>query len=245
MGYDFDLFVIGAGSGGVRAARMSASLRRPGRRRRRPSSGRHLRQRGLRAEKAVRIRFALLRGFCRCRRLRLAGRAAAPWTGKRLRDNKTREIERLNGIYAGLLDNAGVTRVWGTARLLDPHTVAVGDETLHSRQDPHRDRQLARGQPELPGAEHAITSNEAFYLENCPERVLVHGGGYIAVEFAGIFNGLGVETELVYRGPLFLRGFDEGVREFVSDELRKPRVSSSRSTDNMSSVSIWMGRSGL
>ena len=149
------------------------------------------------------------------------GASSLDWD--RLRDNKTREIERLNGIYAGLLDTAGVTRHWGTARLVDAHTVAIGEETYTTENI-----LIATGswpvQPDLPGFEHAITSNEAFYLDELPRRVLVHGGGYIAVEFAGIFNGLGVETELVYRGPLFLRGFDEGVREFVSDELESKGV---------------------
>ncbi|HEY5646376.1 MAG TPA: glutathione-disulfide reductase, partial [Pseudomonadales bacterium] len=148
---------------------------------------------------------------------------AAPVDWPRLRDNKTREIERLNDIYAGLLDNAGVTRIEGTARLLDPHTVAVGERTYTAQYI-----LIATGswpvQPDYPGAQHAISSNEAFYLEQLPKRVMVHGGGYIAVEFAGIFKGLGVDTELVYRGPLFLRGFDEDVREFVNDELQKKGI---------------------
>jgi glutathione reductase (NADPH) len=219
MSYDFDLFVIGAGSGGVRAARMSATY----------------------GGKVAVAEDRYLGGTCvnvGCvpKKLFVYGShfseefkdaaaygwdvMAAPVDWVRLRDNKTKEIERLNGIYAGLLDNAGVTRVWGTARLLDAHTVAVGDDTYTAENI-----LIATGswpvQPAIPGAEHAITSNEAFYLDSLPKRALVLGGGYIAVEFAGIFNGLGVETELIYRGPLFLRGFDEGVREFVNDELEQ------------------------
>jgi len=79
--------------------------------------------------------------------------------------------------------------------------------------------------PDVPGIEHAISSNEAFFLPELPKRALVVGGGYIAVEFAGIFNGLGVDAHLAYRGPLFLRGFDGDVREFVADELRKKGIS--------------------
>ncbi len=222
MSYDFDLFVIGAGSGGVRAARMSATY-----------GGR------VAVAEDLYLGGTCVNVGCVPKKLFVYGShfsedfedaAAYGWDVKagpldwdRLRDNKTKEIERLNGIYAGLLDNAGVTRVWGTARLVDAHTVAVGDETYTAENI-----LIATGswpvQPEFPGAEHAITSNEAFYLDHLPKRVLVHGGGYIAVEFAGIFNGLGVETELVYRGPLFLRGFDEGIREFVNDELEEKGI---------------------
>ncbi len=222
MSYDFDLFVIGAGSGGVRAARMSATY-----------GGR------VAVAEDRYLGGTCVNVGCVPKKLFVYGShfaeefedaaaygwdvQAGPLNWDRLRDNKTREIERLNGIYAGLLDNAGVTRIWGTAKLLDRHTVAVGDETYTAENI-----LIATGswpvQPDFAGAEHAITSNEAFYLDKLPKRVLVHGGGYIAVEFAGIFNGLGVETELVYRGPLFLRGFDEGVREFVNDELEQKGV---------------------
>ncbi len=222
MSYDFDLFVIGAGSGGVRAARMSATY-----------GGR------VAVAEDRYLGGTCVNVGCVPKKLFVYGShfaeefedaaaygwdvQASPLDWDRLRDNKTREIERLNGIYAGLLDNAGVTRIWGTAKLLDPHTVAVGDETYSAENV-----LIATGswpvQPEFPGAEHTITSNEAFYLDELPKRALVLGGGYIAVEFAGIFNGLGVETDLVYRGPLFLRGFDEGVREFVNDELEEKGI---------------------
>ncbi len=222
MNYDFDLFVIGAGSGGVRAARMSATY-----------GGR------VAVAEDRYLGGTCVNVGCVPKKLFVYGShfaeefedaaaygwdvTASPLDWDRLRDNKTKEIERLNGIYAGLLDNAGVTRIWGTATLLDPHTVAVGDETFTAENI-----LIATGSwpvaPEFPGAEHTITSNEAFYLDKLPGRALVLGGGYIAVEFAGIFNGLGVHTDLVYRGPLFLRGFDEGVREFVNDELEEKGI---------------------
>ncbi|MEM8769128.1 MAG: glutathione-disulfide reductase, partial [Pseudomonadota bacterium] len=222
MSYDFDLFVIGAGSGGVRAARMSATY-----------GGR------VAVAEDRYLGGTCVNVGCVPKKLFVYGShfsedfedaAAYGWSvgersldWPRLRDNKTKEIERLNGIYEGLLDNAGVTRIWGTARLVDAHTVAVGDDTYTADNI-----LVATGswpvRPDFPGDEHVITSNEAFYLEEFPERVLVLGGGYIAVEFAGIFNGLGADTHLLYRGPLFLRGFDEGVREFVNDELQNKGV---------------------
>ena len=140
-----------------------------------------------------------------------------------LRDNKTREIERLNGIYHGLLDGAGVEILAERAVLTGPHRVRVGDRTLTAENI-----LVATGSwpvvPPFPGSEHAITSNEAFYLDEFPERVLIIGGGYIAVEFAGIYAGLGAQVTLAYRGNLFLRGFDAGIRRFVADEIRSKGV---------------------
>ncbi|MEM7099817.1 MAG: glutathione-disulfide reductase [Pseudomonadota bacterium] len=217
--FDYDLYVIGAGSGGVRASRISA---------------------GYGAKVAV-AESTYLGGTCvnvGCvpKKLFVYGShfheefedaAGFGWQVERgqfdwptLRDNKTREIERLNGIYAGLLANAGVDLHEGHAELVDPHTVRVGDQSYSAANI-----LIATGGwpvvPDIPGAEHAITSNEAFYLEDFPERVAVVGGGYIAVEFAGIFAGLGASTDLLYRGPMFLRGFDQSIREFVAEELPK------------------------
>jgi glutathione reductase (NADPH) len=222
MSYDYDLFVIGAGSGGVRAGRMSA---------------------GYGARVAV-AEDTYLGGTCvnvGCvpKKLFVYGShyhedfedaAAYGWDVEtkgfdwpRLRDNKTREIERLNGIYEGLLDGAGVDTKLGTARIKDAHTVVMeeGEYTAENIL-------VATGGwptvPDVPGKEHTITSNEAFFLEEFPRKVVVVGGGYIAVEFAGIFKGLGAEVDLVYRGPLFLRGFDGDVREFVANELRQKGI---------------------
>jgi len=222
MSYDYDLFVIGAGSGGVRAGRMSA---------------------GQGARVAV-AESTYLGGTCvnvGCvpKKLFVYGShyaeefedsGAYGWKvpvpdfdWATLRDNKTREIQRLNGIYENLLNAAGVDIKLGRAVLEDPHHVRMGDEVFSAENI-----LIATGSwpmlPEVPGRDLAISSNEAFYLERFPSKAVVVGGGYIAVEFAGIFAGLGVETHLIYRGPLFLRGFDDEVREFVAEELKKKHI---------------------
>lgn len=219
MTYDFDLFVIGAGSGGVRASRFAA---------------------GFGAKVAV-AESRYLGGTCvnvGCvpKKLLVYGShfhedfAAAKgygWTvGTPVLDwatligNKNREIERLNGIYAKLLDNSGVTRLDGHARILDPHTVDVAGTQYSCERI-----LIATGGwpaiPDIPGREHVISSNEAFFLETLPKRVIVVGGGYIAVEFAGIFHGFGSQTTQLYRGDLFLRGFDKSVRAHLAEELTK------------------------
>ena len=134
--------------------------------------------------------------------------------------NKDREINRLNGIYRNLLVNSGVTLIEGHARLTGPHEVEVNGQRHTAKHI-----LIATGGwpqiPEIPGHEHAISSNEAFFLKELPKRVLVVGGGYIAVEFAGIFHGLGAKTSLLYRGEMFLRGFDGAVRKHLHEELTK------------------------
>ena len=222
MDFDYDLFVLGAGSGGVRASRMSASY----------------------GAKVAVAESMFLGGTCvnvGCVPKKLFvygshfhedfqdaknyGWEVPPSTfdWPTLRDNKTKEINRLNGIYNNLLDDAGVTLYQHHARLLDPHTVQVGDETVTARYI-----LVATGgwpvMPDIPGIEHAISSNEAFYLPEFPETATVIGGGYIAVEFAGIFAGLGAKTTLIYRGEMFLRGFDDSIRHFVKDEIEKKGV---------------------
>lgn len=219
MSYDFDLFVIGAGSGGVRAARFAA---------------------GYGARVAV-AESRYLGGTCvnvGCVPKKLLvygahfaedfeqasgfgwslGQANFDWTT--LIANKNREIGRLNGIYRNLLTNSGVSLFEGHARIVDAHTVEVNGQR-HSTER----ILIATGGwpqiPDIPGRELAISSNEAFFLKQLPKRVLVVGGGYIAVEFASIFHGLGAQTSLLYRGDLFLRGFDGAVREHLRDELSK------------------------
>lgn len=134
--------------------------------------------------------------------------------------NKDREINRLNGIYRNLLVNSGVTLHEAHAKIVGPHEVEVNGERFTAKNI-----LIATGGwpqiPEIPGREHAIGSNEAFFLKELPKRVLVVGGGYIAVEFAGIFHGLGANTTLLYRGDLFLRGFDGSVRKHLQEELTK------------------------
>jgi glutathione reductase (NADPH) len=217
MAYDFDLVVIGAGSGGTRASRLSA---------------------GYGARVAV-VEESRLGGTCvnvGCIPKKLfvyaahygedfADAAAYGWeVGPRrfdfaaLRRNKDAEIARLNGVYAKLLDEAGVTRIDGRARLVDAHTVAVGERRITAEH-----LLVATGSqprlPKTPGIEHAITSNDAFALERLPERVVVVGGGYIAVEFAGIFHGMGAATALLHRGEQLLRGFDGDLRRGLAREM--------------------------
>ena len=229
MAYDFDLFVIGAGSGGVRAARFAA---------------------GFGAKVAV-AESRYLGGTCvnvGCvpKKLLVYGAHVADeleqaagfgWTLEEghfdwgtLIANKNREIERLNGIYRNLLVNSGVTLVEGHARIKDPHTVEIEGKAYSAAHI-----LVATGGwpqvPDIPGKEHAITSNEAFFLKALPRRVLVVGGGYIAVEFASIFNGMGAQTTQAYRGPLFLRGFDQAVREHLRDELTKKGIDLRFNTD--------------
>jgi glutathione reductase (NADPH) len=137
--------------------------------------------------------------------------------------NKNTEIERLNGIYRTILENNGVSLFEARAVLTDPHTLDVGGQTVTAEYI-----LVATGGwpvvPDIPGRELAITSNEAFFLPEVPRRALVVGGGYIAVEFAGIFHGLGAAVTQLYRGPLFMRGFDMDVREHLAAEMVKKGI---------------------
>jgi glutathione reductase (NADPH) len=231
--YDYDLFVIGAGSGGVRAARFSANY-------------------GARVAIAEDM---FMGGTCvnvGCIPKKLfvyaahfhedfADSTAYGWTAeakgfdwRTLVDNKDTEIKRLNGIYERLLSNSGVEIVNGRATLVDAHTVAVA-----GKQYTAENILVATGGwpvvPDIPGKEHVVTSTEAFYLEELPKRAIIVGGGYIAVEFAGIFNGIGVDTTLMYRGPLFMRGFDTDVRSHLAGELTKKGIDLKFST-NIASI---------
>lgn len=137
--------------------------------------------------------------------------------------NKDREIARLNAVYEGALAKAGARILRGRARVLDAHTVEVNGERHTARHI-----LVATGSwpqvPAIPGRELGITSNEAFFLGKLPRRALVVGGGYVALEFASIFNGLGVETTLAYRGARLLRGFDAELGQRIADEMRKKGV---------------------
>ncbi|MCQ3002072.1 glutathione-disulfide reductase [Pseudomonas syringae] len=219
MAYDFDLFVIGAGSGGVRAGRFAA---------------------GFGARVAV-AESRYLGGTCvnvGCvpKKLLVYGAHYAEdfeqaksfgWTTgepgfdwQTLIANKDRQIQHLNGIYRNLLVNSGVTLLEGHAALKGPHEVEVNGQSYTAEHI-----LIAVGGwpqvPDIPGREHAITSNEAFHLNQLPKRIVVVGGGYIAVEFASIFHGLGADTTLMYRGEMFLRGFDGSVRTHLHEELTK------------------------
>ncbi len=215
--YDYDLYVIGAGSGGVRAGRVAASM-------------------GVRTAVAEcgPLGGTCVNAGCVPKKLLVyasefsdafedsrgfgwtAGPSAFDWPT--LIANKDREIERLNGIYRNLLEGSGAEIHYGMARLADRHTVEV-DRTSYTAKH----ILIATGgrpfKAPIPGSELGITSDEVFYLDRQPRRILITGGGYIAVEFAGIFNGLGSEVTLNYRGPLFLRGFDDDVRTSLADAM--------------------------
>lgn len=220
--FDFDLFVIGAGSGGVRAARTAAGLGKKVA----VAEGRFLGGTCVNIGCVPKKLFSYGSHFHE----EFAQAAGFGWTVNgssfdwpTLRDNKTKEIERLNGIYHNLLVNSGVELVEGYARFENAHEVSVDGKTYSAEKI-----LVATGSepfiPEFPGSEHAVSSDAVFYLDEFPKRTLVLGGGYIAVEFAGIFHGLGAESHLVYRGDQPLRGFDEEVRQFASEEIRKKGV---------------------
>ena len=227
--YDYDLFVIGGGSGGVRAARMSAGY-------------------GAKVAIAEEYRWGgtcVIRG-CVPKKLlvyashvhdEIADAAGFGWTipeaqfsWPKLIENKDKEIARLSAIYVELLKKSKVQVIEARARVAGPHTVELDGRRITAKfilvaTGGHPER------PNIPGIEHSITSNEAFHLPHLPKRVAVVGGGYIALEFAGIFNGLGARTHVLYRGAPVLRGFDDDVRNFVSEEIKKKGIDLRTKTD--------------
>ena len=220
--YDYDLFTIGAGSGGVRASRFAASYGA----RVAVAEERHLGGTcvniGCVPKKLMVYASHFSEDFEDAEGYGWSvGARAFDWS--KLIANKNAEIARLNGIYEKLLNNAGVTIYDGRATVIDAHTVEVKGERITAANI-----LIATGglpsRPEEPGQELGIVSDDVFFLDKQPERVLVAGGGYIAVEFAGIFAGLGSKVTQIYRGPLFLRGFDIDVRETLAEELPKKGV---------------------
>ena len=219
---DYDLFVIGGGSGGVRAARMAAAYgARVAIAEERHWGGTCVNV-GCVPKKLFACAAHMSEEFRDARRFgwRL-GEAGFDWAT--LRDNKTAEIRRLNGIYRTLLGEAGCTLLEGRARIASPHEVEFGSRRFRAANIlvavggwPHV--------PAIPGREHTITSNECFFLERLPRRIVIVGGGYVAVEFAGIFHGLGVEVTLCYRGSCFLRGFDDDVRRHLAGEMARKGI---------------------
>jgi glutathione reductase (NADPH) len=220
--YDYDLFVIGAGSGGVSASRRAAVF-------------------GAKAIICEEYRVGgtcVIRGCVPKKLFTYAAHYAEDFEDAvgfgwqeahpgfdwpTLIANKDAEIDRLNGIYIKMLNNAGVDLIEDRGVLIDPHTVEVGGKTVTAETI-----LVATGarpfQPDFPGVEHTITSNEAFHLEELPQRAVVVGGGYIAVEFAGIFNGLGSQVTQLYRGEQILRGFDDDVRGMLAEEIGKKGI---------------------
>jgi glutathione reductase (NADPH) len=219
---DFDLFVIGAGSGGVRAARMASSFgARVAIAEDRYMGGTCVNV-GCVPKKLYVYASEYGKGFDDAREFGWNTEVKGfDWST--LRDNKKTEIARLNAIYRRMLNNAGATVIEGRARIVDANTVAVGRKHYTCGKI-----LIATGGwpsvPDIPGAEHALTSNEIFDLDRFPEHIVIVGGGYIAVEFAGIFNGLGAKVTQLYRGPLFLRGFDPDIRAHAAQEIRKTGV---------------------
>jgi glutathione reductase (NADPH) len=220
--YDYDLFVIGAGSGGVRASRIAAGF-------------------GARVAIVEQYRVGgtcVIRGCIPKKLLVYAAHfredfedaAGFGWSvgepefsWSRLIASKNAEIARLESVYVALLEEAGVAILRGTARIADAHAVEVDGRRITAKYV-----LVATGArpalPRIPGVEHAITSNEAFELPALPRRILIVGGSYIAVEFAGIFNGLGSQVTLAYRGAQILRGFDDDVRHHLAAEMAKKGV---------------------
>ncbi|MGQ7248374.1 glutathione-disulfide reductase [Halomonas sp. V046] len=221
--FDYDLFVIGAGSGGVRAARTAAATGA----RVAVAEDRYLGGTcvnvGCVPKKLYSYAAHFHEAFDDARGFGWRLGEAPTFDWPTLRDNKIGEIKRLNGIYGKLLDGAGVRLINGRAKVVDEHTVEVAGERVSAEKI-----LVAVGGwpwvPPFPGSEHAMNSNQIFDLDEFPQRFLVLGGGYIAVEFASIFNGLGADAHLVYRGELFLRSFDQEVREFTRDEMAKKGV---------------------
>ena len=223
-GFDYDLFVIGAGSGGVRAARIAARY-------------------GAKVAVAEEYRVGgtcVIRGCVPKKLFVYASKFAEEfedavgfgWTTDKvsfdwatLVENKDKEIDRLNKAYIRNLENSGAELILERATVEEPNTVRLAG----GRKVTARYILVATGATpfvprHLPGHELAITSNEAFHLERLPSRIVIVGGGYIAVEFAGIFSGLGVETVLVYRGEQILRGFDDDVRNHLAGEMKKKGI---------------------
>jgi glutathione reductase (NADPH) len=219
MSFDYDLFVIGGGSGGVRAARVAAG------------------ETGAKVALAEEDRYGgtcVIRGCVPKKLMVFASEYAAMmqdaaafgWSVQsgdfdwgRFHGQLTDELDRLEGIYRNILKANGVETFDARARLIDPHTV----ELSTGERKTAKHILLAMGghpvKPGIPGEDHAITSNEIFHLEELPKSILIVGGGYIACEFAGIMNGLGVKTTQYYRGAQILRGFDEEARGLVSEEM--------------------------
>ena len=227
--YDYDLFVIGAGSGGVRAANMAAGH-------------------------GVRVAIAeqrYLGGTCvnvGCVPKKLfvyasqfqdqfdaaagfgwtVGKSTFNWTS--LVANKNQEIERLHTVYSNRLQKSGVSILTGRAQVLDAHTVAVDGKEYSAERI-----LVATGGwpfvPDIPGQQHIVTSNDMFFLDQLPKQIIIVGGGYIAVEFASILHGLGVKTTLCHRGHKLLSGFDEDIRDFLAHEMTKKGINILFNTD--------------
>ncbi|MBC6403512.1 MAG: glutathione-disulfide reductase [Hyphomonadaceae bacterium] len=213
--YDYDLFVIGAGSGGVRAGRLAARLGK------RVAVAEESRPGGTCVVRGCVPKKLLVYGSQYGEAIKSSGEygwsvkdVSFDWTS--LRGNVQEEVSRLSGIYGTMLERSGVTVFSDRAEFVDAHTLKL---QISGREVTAETILIAVGGrpwvPDIRGAEHAVVSDDAFLLENLPEKILIIGGGYIASEFAGIFAGMGVKTVQAYRGERLLRGFDPDVRECV------------------------------
>ena len=241
MSYDFDLFVIGAGSGGIATARRAAEY----------------------GAKVGIVEDDRLGGTCvnrGCVPKKLMVYAshfpesfqAASGYGWTVGESKfdwntmitavNNEVDRLNGIYQRMLDNSAVKLYRGTGKFVDSHTIAIGDEKVTAEKI----LIAVGGRPvkptDIPGIEHAITSREIFHVQQQPKRIVIIGGGYIGVEFACILNGLGTEVTQVIRGDKILKGFDEDLRDEIQSAMQSNGI---RLLTNKPEIAIAKNNTGL